>query len=360
LKSFARLREFAALAPKALTLAVADVDKWGAQLGMPPRAGADPGQRERAKTMHERLKNQIPEIAADLQKMLDKIDKHTAGVAEETRKQAWEALTDDTQKLLGQFDTIITMQTQARVFLIELPEVEQRQAEAFALARENRLDLQNRLALVTDAWRQVRIAANALMSDLNVIAQAEIGTDKDHDRPFNFAAEASRYAVGLRFDGPLNRLAERNAYRASLIAYQRAKRAYLELLDQVEQQVRQDFRQLNRLRISFEISQLQLLSAARQFENARLTLLGPREKRTANDSTTLNLLNALNSLLGARNQLVSNYINFEQQRVQLLLDLEVLHLDPRGFPVHADPRPPVPTDLPPAKPGNDAEPHDGD
>jgi len=350
LKSFARLREFAALAPKALEMAVGDVDKWGAQLALPPRAGADPGQRERAKAMHESLKKQIPEIADELKKLRGKIDQHAGGVAEDTRKLAWEALTDDVQKLMGQFDTIITMQTQARVFLIELPEVADREADAFAIARENRLDLQNRLAIVTDAWRQVRIAANALMSDLNVIAQAEIGTDKDHDRPFNFAAEASRYAVGLRFDGPLNRMAERNAYRASLITYQRAKRAYLELSDQIEQQVRQDFRQLNRLRISFEISQLQLLSAARQFENARLTLLGPREKRTANDSTTLNLLQALNSLLTARNQLVSNYINFEQQRVQLLLDLEMLHLDPRGFPVHADPRPPLPaTDVPAAK-----------
>jgi outer membrane protein TolC len=302
----------------------------------------------------------VAEIGDDLKKLLDAIDKHRAGITDATRRPAWEALTEDSKNLLGQYDTILTMQTEARVYLIELPVVAEREAEALTVARENRLDLQNRLAIVTDAWRQVRIAANALMSDLNVIAQADIGTDKDHNRPFNFAAEASRYAVGLRFDGPLNRLAERNAYRASLITYQRAKREYMKLLDQVEAQVRQDFRQLNRLRISFAISQAQLLSAAKQYENARLILLGPREKRTANDSTTLNLLNALNSLLAARNLMVTNYINFEQQRVQLLLDLEVLHLDPRGFPVHADPQSSPPIDVAPAKPGNDAEPHDGD
>jgi outer membrane protein TolC len=210
-------------------------------------------------------------------------------------------------------------------------------AEAVAMAQQNRLDLQNKLGAVTDAWRQVRITANALKSDLNVIANAQIGTDPDHNRPFNFAAEASRYTVGLQFDGPLNRQAERNAYRVSLIVYQKAKRDYVAASDGVELQVRQDLRQLHRLRISFEISRQQLLAAARAVESTRLTLLGgPREKRTANDSTTLNLLKALSDLLDARNRLAQNYINYEQQRVQLLLDLEALSLDQRGFPNATD------------------------
>jgi hypothetical protein len=44
-------------------------------------------------------------------------------------------------------------------------------------------------------------------------------------------------------------------------------------------------------------------------------------------------LNAQNSLLGARNSLVSGYISYEQLRVQLLLDLEALRLDPHGYPI---------------------------
>jgi outer membrane protein TolC len=164
------------------------------------------------------------------------------------------------------------------------------------------------------------------------VANANLATDRDHTRPFNFASEESSYTIGLRFDGPLNRLTERNIYRASLIAYQQAKRAYIESCDTIEFTIRSDLRGLKQLRVSFEISRQQLLAAARQYENARLILLGPRDRRSANDTTTLNLLRALDSLLLARNALTRNYIRYEQQRVQFLLDLEELQLDQRGFP----------------------------
>ena len=123
--------------------------------------------------------------------------------------------------------------------------------DAVDYARQNRLDLQNRLAGVTDAWRKVTVAANALRSDVDVLATANVGTDPDRRHPLNFAAEASTYTVGLRIDGPLNRQAERNAYRASLIAYQRAKREFVALADQIEFDVRNDLRQLERLGISW-------------------------------------------------------------------------------------------------------------
>jgi outer membrane protein TolC len=328
IQHFATLRTFADKGPEVLNEAAADLKRWGVKLDEPPGPKDDPEQRQRDRATYENLKKQLPDIAAALKKVTAAIDTHQAGVTEATRKVAWEALAKDTTDLLAQLDAAIAVQTQARINLIRLPQVEYAEGDALQLARQNRLDLQNRLALVTDAWRQVRIAANALKSDLNVIAEAELSTDPDHDKPFNFASEASRYAIGLRFDGPLNRLAERNAYRAALIAYQRARRTYMELSDQIELQVRQDLRQLNRLRLGFEISRQQLLSAARQFENARLTLLRPSEKRGTNDATTLNLLQALQSLLKARNDLAASYINFEQQRVQLLLDLELLYLDP--------------------------------
>ncbi|MCI0641753.1 MAG: TolC family protein [Gemmataceae bacterium] len=330
---FAALRKFADEIPHALDKAVGDVKKWGERVGRPARPGDDPEYRERERETYQRLLQQAKDIEADLKKIVDAIELHKKGITEKTRKEAWEALTQDTQNLLKQLDSVVTMQTEARAYLIELPEVSVAEAEALSFAKENRLDLQNQLGIVTDAWRKVKVAANALHADVNVIAEANLGTDPDGKNPLAFSAQASRYAVGLRFDGPLNRQAERNAYRASLIVYQKARRDYMELSDQVELQIRQDLRQLRRLRFGFEISRQQLLSAARQFESARLILLGgPREKRTANDTTTLNLLQALQSLLDARNRLVASYVQFEQQRIQLLLDLEALQLDQRGFP----------------------------
>lgn len=333
-RHFAALQSFNDRAPNALARARADLAVWGQRLGRNADSQDDPEAAARALRTYENLVSQPPEIAKDLEAAQKAIAAHGAEVTEANRLAAWETLTSDAKGVLANVDSIIALQTQAKIHLIELPTSRMTEAAALDEAKSNRLDLQNRLGEVTDAWRKVTAAANALKADLDVVASANLGTDPDHLDPLNFASEASTYSLGLEFDGPLNRLAERNVYRASLIGFQRSRRNFMALSDQIELEVRRDLRLLNQLRVSFEISRQQLLSAARQFESARIVLLGPRDQRSANDTTTLNLLQALSALVAARNALAANYINYEQQRVQLLLDLEALQLDPRGFPLH--------------------------
>jgi hypothetical protein len=347
---FVTLRKLVERVPPALQAASESLAAWETKLQQPRDALASPEQREQALRAYELLKKQLPDMGREIETLNADIDKHREAAKDDNRQESWEAIVDDVKRLLALVEGVITAQTQTKIYLIELPRLEVAEAEALAYARENRLDLQNALAQLTDAWRKVRIAANALRSDLDVVASANLGTDPDHLDPFNFAAEASVYSLGLKFDGPLNRRAERNAYRASLIAYQRARRNYMALSDQVEFQVRSDLRQLRLTKDSFEISRQTLLSAARQLEGVRITLLGPRQ-RGQNDATTLNLLQALQQLLNARNSLAANYINYQQQRVQLLLDLEALQLDQRGFPSHdplrlSDPLAPAGADSP--------------
>jgi hypothetical protein len=360
---FQRLLEFANLAPQDLSRAADDLARWRQQLDRPLGPTDDAESRGQARRTYDVLQPQVMGIGLELQAEAAEIERHRSAVTDENRKESWEALSSDIKDVLAAVDGIVALQTQARIHLIELPPVRLAEVEALEIAKQDRLDLMNQLGLVTDAWRKVTVAANALKSDLDVVATANLGTDPDHLDPFNFAAEASTYSLGVQFDGPLNRMVERNIYRASLITYQRARRAYMALSDTIELDVRRDLRQLEQLRIGFEISRQQLLAAARQFENARITLLGPRDRRSANDTTTLNLLQALTNLLDARNGLAQNYINYEQQRVQLLLDLEVLQLDPRGFPLHdtlrfaggAEPEPiergePIPDNAPAGQP----------
>jgi outer membrane protein TolC len=360
---FQRLLEFANLAPQDLSRAADDLARWRQQLDRPLGPTDDAESRGQARRTYDVLQPQVMGIGLELQAAAAEIERHRSAVTDDNRKESWEELSSDIKDVLAAVDGIIALQTQARIHLIELPPVRLAEGEALEIAKQDRLDLMNQLGLVTDAWRKVTVAANALKSDLDVVATANLGTDPDHLDPFNFAAEASTYSLGIQFDGPLNRMAERNIYRASLITYQRARRAYMALSDTIELDVRRDLRQLEQLRIGFEISRQQLLAAARQFENARITLLGPRDRRSANDTTTLNLLQALTNLLDARNGLAQNYINYEQQRVQLLLDLEVLQLDPRGFPLHdtlrfaggAEPEPiergqPIPDNAPAGEP----------
>lgn len=331
---FASLDAFARDLPPFLDKATLDIGRFRESLRQPLREGASAEERDQAERVFQAVTRQLADATAELARLRVELLEHEAAVDEERLAAGWESLNADINSLLTLTDSVISIQTQAKIYLIELPEIGWQEEQAMAFAKDNRLDLQNSLGEVTDAWRKVTVAANALQADLDLVASADIGTDPDHLNPFNFASEASRYTVGVEIDTPLNRLAERNAYRASLIEFQRARRGYVNLSDLIELQVRRDLRQLRQLQLSFEISRQQLLAAARQLEGARITLLGPRDRRSANDTTTLNLLQALSSLLSARNALAANYINYEQQRVQLLLDLEALQLDQQGFPAN--------------------------
>ena len=80
---------------------------------------------------------------------------------------------------------------------------------------------------MTDAWRDVEVAANGLRGFLNLRYEGSLATDPDRDGIFRFDTSNSRHRVGVEFDAPLNRLAERNVYRAEQIVYQRARRQYM-------------------------------------------------------------------------------------------------------------------------------------
>jgi outer membrane protein TolC len=345
-RAFADLRKLADRLPAIALSASADLTAFRATLDRPVRPDDDPGQRDRDAATFKSLAAAMIDAAEERKRVIARLDADAAAVAEGKRKDNWVAATEGAKRLLAVLDTVIAVQTQARIYTIELPEAGGEEAPLLAYAKQNRLDLQNQLAQATDAWRKVWVAANALQGSLNLTGSANLATDTTRQNPLKFDAHANTYTAGLEIDTPLNRQAERNAYRMSLITYQQAKRATVALSDQIELQVRLDLRQLRQLRASFGIARQQLLSAARQYENTRLSLVGPQDQQQrgggGTDTATLQLQTALGNLLGARNALAAAYINFEQQRLQLLLDLEELQLDPRGFPTNAAPRRPEP------------------
>ncbi len=344
-KQFGEFIELAAKVEPFERAVAGELDDWGLNL---PDADTDHGKR--ARTAYAQFRETYPEAATDFAKIKSGVATELGGLGEGNRKASWEALVSLTRKLLTLTDQVIAVQTQIRINRIELPEITWNELDGLTFAKTNRLDLATAQASVTDAWRKMEVAANALRGELNLVADARVGTASDPKNAFDFAADASRFRVGVQIDGPLNRQAERNAYRASQILYQQSRRSYMLLSDQIEQAVRNDFRSLEVQRVNFEIARLNVVSAARQLEASRQQILQPRG---ASDTTTLNILNALNSLLAARNALAAGYINFEQLRVQLLLDLEALRLDPRGYPIderRPDPFVPFAADrgLPPA------------
>jgi hypothetical protein len=329
---FGTLRGLVVRLPTTVDSAAADLNAWADDMAAPPRPGDDPETRARAKRTIEDAQKEIPLTRKTIDDVVGKIDVARAAVTDATRADAYEDLLKQTQNALNVLDTATTIQTQAKIHRIKLPEVALGEADALAYAKEHRLDFQNVTGRVTDAWRKVAVAANALKGDLNVHVQANVATDPFSQNPVAYAASASTVAVGVAFDGPLNRQAERNAYRASLITYQRARRAYMALSDSIEQSIRNDLRQLALQRTSFEISRSQVITNVRRVEAARLAAASPNPPPTA----ALDIINGLQALLDARNAFVQNYVSYLQQRIQLFLDLEALQLDDRGFPCDLD------------------------
>jgi outer membrane protein TolC len=178
--------------------------------------------------------------------------------------KAFDQLVDLISKnLQADISELFVTQTQIRLFLIGINPVEVDEPVAVDLALSQRLDLMNDRARVVDAYRRVEVAADQLESDLNLTATADLRTAPNRDNGIRFDGESSRYTAGIQLDGALNRMAERNAYRSSQIAYQQQRRSYMASEDSIVNQVRGDLRQLIQSKFNFQTTRQQLIVAAR-------------------------------------------------------------------------------------------------
>ncbi len=334
-KAFEELAKLTRDGQAAVTGVYADVQAWKSITEQPRQADDDPDALERSKGAFRVQADLLKKSTDGLKILEDRIALHVSKLSGATRPESWKSLIDDTRELVTWIDDLATAQNLARIYKIRLDTVQMTEADALAEAKTNRLDLQNAQARVTDAWRKVIIAANLLQSDLTITGSYNLNAKPDAKNPFDFSNDASRLAIGVQFDGPLNRQAERNSYRAAQINYQVARRAYMQLNDIIELQIRDNLRNLRLARVSFEINRQSLLTNARQLATERSLLNAPVQARNqANRDATLSTLQALANLNAARNSLAGFYIAYEQQRISLLLNLEALQLDSRGYPIN--------------------------
>jgi hypothetical protein len=304
-----------------------ELTRWRKQAASPTD---EPSQVKREKATREALERQMPEFRTEMSKLAKDINREQAGLREGTRNADWESLQKRSRQLIAFAAQLYVVQTQVRVYLIQLSPIPYTAAEASDFARVNRLDLMNARSGVVDAWRKIEVTASALKTGLDVHATANVATLPTSKNPFDFRASASQYTVGVALDTPLNRVAERNTYRMSQITYQQARRAFMALEDQIVQSVRLDVRQLELERANFAISRQILIAAARQLEGSRDRLLVVPNATDTNG--TQDILNALTNLLAAKSSLISSWLNYQADQAQLLLDMDALQLDSRGLP----------------------------
>jgi outer membrane protein TolC len=186
------------------------------------------------------------------------------------------------------------------------------------LARTLRQDLMVTRGRVVDADRQVNIAANALQMGLDLSLSTSVPTD---DRqPFDFNFEQTRYAAGLAWDLPIQRLPERNTYRRSLITREQARRAYEQARDQVDLEVRRGLRNLEQARLSYDIQRSALQLAEKRVDSAR-------DRQAAGRATVRDFLESQRDLLTAQDATYAALIAYVIAQLELVRDLEILEIN---------------------------------
>jgi hypothetical protein len=219
--------------------------------------------------------------------------------------------------------------------------------EAFGISARatvaNRFDLMNARGQLTDSWRQVAVFANSLLGTVNVRYHLGEATPLGQAKPFALGGSRYEHDLILDYQLPLVRQAEKNNYRASLIAFQRQRRATMEAEDLAVQTVRGEIRQLRVLAENYRIQQRQVELAYLTVENSLDTLKAPPGAAPAGTAAqagqssaaqaaalTSQLLTAQSKVPTAQNALLTVWITYLNSRLQLYRDLELMPLDARG------------------------------
>jgi hypothetical protein len=205
-----------------------------------------------------------------------------------------------------------------------LPAVDLDVTDAMLTALVQRLDLMNERGLLADSWRRVKLAADDLRSVLNLSASHSLRTDRN--LPFDFDFDDSRTDLQLSLDLPLNRRAQRNRYRESLIRYQAQRRQLMQFEDTIKFEIRDELRNLQQTRVQYPISVTQAALAAEQAISVQLQLnLGIQDVRETD------LLDALQASRQALSAVANARIGYLVERARFILDLELMQLDESGY-----------------------------
>ncbi len=226
-------------------------------------------------------------------------------------------------------------QTATRLESAILPPIDLDESAALAIARANRLDWMNARARLVDAWRKVGYFANPLKSGIDIKLEGSMGTTglRDHD-PVRFDARNGLLRMGLHFDTPLDRLAERNDYREALIAYQQARRDYMLFEDRINQSLRNTLRIVQLSQFNFELRRSAVQVAIAQVDLARLRLAEPPRPGAVAQfgaTTARDLVSALSDLLDSQNDFLSLQVGYDVLRLVLDFELGTMKVDADGL-----------------------------
>ncbi len=198
---------------------------------------------------------------------------------------------------------------------------------ALAIASTNRLDFQTAKDKVEDAQRAVLIAEDGLRAELTLGVSAKAGESRSASSASqgNGKLELGRATLGgvLTVDLPLHRTAERNAYRESLIALEKAVRDYQDAEDTLKTTLADRLRSLLETREQLSIQFVALSLAERRVRSTDLLMQSGRAE-------IRDVLEAQDALLSAQNALLSAVTGYRVKELSLQSDLGLLDVTADG------------------------------
>jgi len=204
-------------------------------------------------------------------------------------------------------------------------------SQAFDIALGHRLPLFNQIDRFEDRKRQVAIAADRLKADLNIIGGASIdnnGGPTDYNQ-FNF--HDVRASVGLQLNLPLDRLRERNEYRATLISFEAAIRQLGRDFDELRNLLDRRIREVEQFRQSYTIQ-------TNAYELAKKRVEGNKLRFQAGTVIFRRLSEAQDALIAAQNAETRSLVDYLGAKLNLMIDLGMLETDNKSYWLKKTPR----------------------
>ncbi len=291
-------------------------------------------QRERFRHDRGRLGKMVADLQRDFDAATAELQRLRDELSEQSRRET------ETQLISWIADYLLLVQgaavvpARARLETVTVDSLELDSDAALQIALANRLDFMNGRAALVDRWRWIQFNADALQSVLNVTASGDIRTARNN--PVSFRAPTGSLRLGLEFDAPFTRLLERNAYRESLIEYQRSRRDFIQSRDSLHLGLRALLRQIEQLRQNLEIQRRAVTIAIRRVDQTQRSLNPPQHapqpgsRGAINETTALYLLSAQTSLRETQNSFLNAWLSYYAARMRLYRELGIMQLDPEG------------------------------
>jgi outer membrane protein TolC len=267
---------------------------------------------ERARALYQAGRITFLELQRSLQEVL---------TAEDSLIDAQEQYytTQDEFKLLLGMPTDQNVQIVPVELDVDLPQMDE--PKAIEMALKYRLDLQTARDQVEDSRRAAANAKNGLLPDLDLSAQSE-WNNRDQAPARQIDERTQTYSARLDLNLPIDRLAERNRYKAALIGVRQQQRDLDELRDRIVSEIRESLRSLQQSELSLQIQRQGIDLAQKRRENAYELL------RSGKSTSTRDLVEAQNQLLRSRDAYEQARATQQIQILRFLRNSGTLRVDP--------------------------------